>query len=82
MTIFTFFLCLALVSIEEITFLVKIASYGVSTIISFCIFIVSIFFYSMFYKGFDHFTSGIKDITLFSADVGELAGTAAMAFAV
>jgi len=61
---------------------VKIAGYGVWTIISFCVFIVCVFFYSLFYKGAAHFGSAVSDMTLFSWDMGGLAGTAAMAFAV
>lgn len=48
MTFATFALCWILVSIENLTFLIKIAGYGVWTIISYFAFIVFIFFYAIF----------------------------------
>lgn len=48
MTLVSFFLCFFLISIENIGLLVKIAGYGVLTIISFVVFIIYIFFYGIF----------------------------------
>lgn len=82
MTFITFALCWFMVSIKELSFLVKIAGYGVWTIISFCVFIVYVFFNSMFIHGVDNWSHNVSNIEIFTMNMGGLAGTGAMAFAV
>lgn len=80
MTLISFVICYGLVSLKNLSFLIVIAGYGVWTIISFVAFIVVFFFYELI--GNHDFFHNVSDITLFSWDIGKLAGTAAMAFAV
>lgn len=73
MTFVTFGLCWILISLDNLTLLIKIAGYGVWTIISYCVFIVAVFFYSAFRptpEGKESFGELVSKMTLFSFDVG------------
>ncbi|KRX10480.1 hypothetical protein PPERSA_08782 [Pseudocohnilembus persalinus] len=80
MTLISFAICFGLVSLKNLSFLIVIAGYGVWTIISFVVFILIVFFDQLFSN--KNFAHDVSDITLFSWDIGKLAGTGAMAFAV
>jgi hypothetical protein len=68
--------------IKDFVLLVKIASYGILSIISYCIFIIYVFATNM--SSSDGYREYAKEhpITLFSWDIGSLAGVAALAFTV
>lgn len=78
MTVIVFFMCWGMVSLKDLSLLIVIAGYGVWTIISFVVFILVLFFYSISLEEFGH------NLTLFewNLNLGKLAGTGAMAFAV
>lgn len=74
MTIVNFFLCFVLVNIKNLGILIKIAGYGVLTIISYTIFILYVFiYYSIDYDTtlFNSYADVYKSLTLFAIkDVG------------
>lgn len=55
MTLITFVILLILIFIDDLKLFIKIASYGFISIGIYVIFIVALFFYSMYYKGFNFF---------------------------